>query len=189
METQDPLDREIAEKKARYQQLKSELDTVAVELRVLERAASLRPARPIRETSVNRKKPTPAVKKARGGSGKRHSGRQPGSISESWQSVLRGMYRRGSKKASYEEIHAITERNGMGIGIASTRDRVRNMVKTGLLSGNASRGFAVTEEAIHRFGLDKGNEAPAGNARGASEAGEDATSLNENRTKVSDMFG
>lgn len=187
----DKLDQEIAAKRREVTLYKAQYDAAALELRALERAASLRPSAstPAHTSPAEQPKVSKARERTRTRSTVRKGGRQPGSISVSWQNVLREMYRTGNRKHKYDAIHTITQRLGLGVSEASTRDRVRNMTKTGLLSGGPAKGFAVTDEAIAKFGLAQSNEAPNGKSVSASEAGEGATSPNESQTKVKNLFG
>ena len=57
--------------------------------------------------------------------------------------------------------------------MSSIRDRVRNLVKTGLMAGDVQSGFTVTQDAVERFGFTKGNEASAGASEANAEGGND----------------
>jgi hypothetical protein len=187
----DKLDQEIEAKRREVAHYKAQHDAAALELRALERAAALRPSvsTALEVSIIEPPKNPKAREKTKVRTIVRKGGRQPGSISPNWQNVLRAMYRSGNRKHKYDAIHAITERLGLGLSDASTRDRVRNMTKTGLLSGNPARGFAVTDEAVAKFGLAQSNEAPNGKPVSASEAGEGATSPNESQTSFKNVFG
>lgn len=88
-------------------------------------------------------------------------GRKPGSISKEWQEILRHVYQDG-KPLTYEEIAEYANLLGNELQISSVRDRVRNLLRTGLVSGDAESGFVVTKDAVERFSFTKENGEPAG---------------------------
>lgn len=157
----DKLDSLISEKLAQKKVLEAKLSGVQKELTVLDAevealqtAAELRPANGRTKTK---------------GSGKK--GRQPGAISEEWRNVLAEvvLHYDVNNRASYNDIHAVAELLNLNIALNSVRDRVRNMVKTGLLAGTPDDGFYVTEAAVNKFDFET-EKAPA-EAEANSEIG------------------
>ena len=144
----DDLDKAIAEKRRERDDAKAALERLAVELAMLEHAATLRPA--ITAIRVGRREPAPGNARASG----RSSGRQPGSISADWQAVLRAM-NATAQPHFYLSIADIAARNRINASPGSVRDRVRNFVKSGFLVGTPETGFTVTQAAIDRFGFQK----------------------------------
>ncbi|MDO8839624.1 MAG: hypothetical protein Q7V31_11910 [Parvibaculum sp.] len=180
----DKLDQAIVAKRREVEKLKMQHHTASLELKALERAAALRPgATPVTDRVEDRPQNAVTAAKARPRTRERirKGGRKVGSISKDWREVLHMIFVMENKRQTYPDIHSIAQMMGLNVSEASTRDRVRNMVKTGLLSGTPERGFAVTDEAIAKFGFAQSNEAPAGKSGSASEAGEAATSPNESR--------
>jgi uncharacterized coiled-coil protein SlyX len=141
----DALDNMISEKRAEAERLREQVRVLEAELAALQLAAQLRPA----PTS---KRP---AKAARSG-----GGRRPGDISRDWRAILGAIYSRGNA-VSYEDVAAVAAEQGNDLAPSSVRDRVRNMVKTGLMEGNPQDGFTVTEDAAERFDFAKENEGAA----------------------------
>ncbi|MFW5655339.1 MAG: hypothetical protein ACOCYW_06795 [Roseicyclus sp.] len=142
----DALDKMISDKRAEAENLRGRIRVLEAELAALELAAQLRPA----------------TKGGVGGKASRHGGgRRPGDISKDWRQILARVYATGAP-VGYEQIMSIAAELGNNLADSSVRDRVRNMVKTGLMAGNAKDGFFVTEDAAERFSFAKENEPPEG---------------------------
>ncbi|MDJ1015054.1 MAG: hypothetical protein QNJ35_00975 [Paracoccaceae bacterium] len=140
----DALDEMIAEKKRQHADFERRLRILEAEITALETAAQIRPA-------------AKSGKKG-GGVG---SGRTKGAISQAWREVLAEMHKRDAP-LDYDQIAEITNEIGNPVTLSSVRDRVRNLVRTDLLKGDAEKGFVVTPVAIIRFGFPiKHSEAAA----------------------------
>jgi len=84
-------------------------------------------------------------------------GRQPGAITKQWRTVLERLYGRG--RMPYSVIHdTYVKVTGSEITASGVRDRVREMVRMGHMSGDAQAGFEVTASAALRFELSKNIE-------------------------------
>lgn len=153
----DALDKIIGEKRAEAESLRERVRVLDAELAALELAAQLRPAT---KGSVGGK-PT-----------RRGGGRRPGDISKDWRQILGRVYAMGVP-VGYEQIMGAAAALGNELADSSVRDRVRNMVKTGLMAGDAKEGFVVTEDAAERFGFAKENEASAEVSEASAESAED----------------
>ena len=156
----DALDKLIIEKRADGQSLREALMKNEAEIAVLELAARLRPASarvhaPRVDVAGGDERRTSSVPSRHGG------GRKQGDISHVWRGVLAGMYAHNGR-LSYERIHAVTAVTGLDITLASVRDRVRSFIATGLVEGDPEIGFAVTQDAVERFGFTKENDPPEG---------------------------
>lgn len=155
----DALDKMIGEKRAEVSELQARVDVLRAELAALEMAAKLRPS-----SSAAQSRGGYAAPKRSGG------GRRPGDISHEWRGILEGVYRLGMA-VDYEMIAEIADERGSKLAMSSVRDRVRNLTRTGLMAGDTTQGFVVTEDAVERFGFTKENgghgsppEAKAGEA-------------------------
>lgn len=169
----DALDKEIEARRRERARLVEKIRALDVTVSALERASALRPA-----DSAESAKSYQAgiVQRQRSGDvdqslisggaspGLKKGGRKPGDINKEWRGVLEFLYGDGSPQ-KYDQIILAVEMCGMMISDASVRDRIRNLVRTGLMSGDAKGGFIVTENAAERFGFAKGN--------GPSEDGSD----------------
>jgi hypothetical protein len=152
----DKLAQTISDKRAEAEGLRARLAVLEAELSALELADRLRPV-----TTYGGDRPS------QGRSARKGGGRRPGDISQVWRSILRGVYQLG-EPVDYAMIQMIAQDQGQNIETSSVRDRVRNLVKTGLMYGDVQTGFTVTEDAAERFDFAKKNEPP----RGGSEIGE-----------------
>ena len=151
----DALEKLIADKIRRRDELDREQLTLVAEIDALQLAARLRPAHQ-RQDMVGRGEPKAISAQPRSG-----GGRKPGDISHSWRRVLGAMHVFGEPH-SYDSIADIAKRQGLDISISSVRDRVRNLVSTGLVEGDSDTGFTVTQDAVERFGFIKENDPPKG---------------------------
>lgn len=165
----DKLDTLISNKKAEIDEINKQIERLAkrhdrllIEMDALKQAAELRPVSPLRSVA-------PAVSTGRG-PGTR-GGRQKGDISHDWRNVLRDIAAL-HRRVSYGEIQMVAENNKIKAKLPSVRERVRNLVDTKLMTGNAKSGFLVTKHAIERFGLAN-DEAPNVATSGASKTGEE----------------
>lgn len=156
----DALDKIIAEKRAERDALLEKARLLDAEVSALELAAELRPATT----------PSRAGKRA-GVTGRKGGGRKPGDISHAWREILMSVYQ-ASAPHSYDEISAVAAGRGNDLAMSSVRDRVRNLVQTGLMAGDARDGFTVTQDAAERFGFAKKNDPP----EGGSDTGEGGAS-------------
>lgn len=151
----DALDQAISAKRDEIARLRASLDVLSAELAALEYAATLRPATTSRggRAAVS---PAETPRKSAGG-------RRPGDISLQWRKILGEVYRRGIP-LDYDAISDVARSQGKEIGLASIRDRIRNLANSGLVDGDPSAGFIVTEMAAQRFGFTKNNAPPEGEA-------------------------
>ena len=155
----DKLQQMIMEKKAEVEDLRSRISVLEAEVAALELADKLRPV------TVS----SPGRPASQGGA-RSSGGRRKGDISKVWRGILKGIYDLGAP-VDYDTVEMIARKQGQELALSSIRDRVRNMVKTGLMVGDVQSGFTVTEDAAERFGFAKENEPPDG----GSETGGAAT--------------
>lgn len=142
----DDLDKLIIDKRAERDAYAEKVRLLDAQIAAFETAARLRP---------------PPVANARSETGRRTSsarpsggGRKPGDISHVWRGILQDTVSLG-RRAAYEDILSIAENRGNALVLSSVRDRVRNLISTGLMEGDTSAGFLVTDEAIQRFGFSR----------------------------------
>jgi hypothetical protein len=149
----DDLDDEIREKQKQREEIRRQLESLDQEIRLLSRAASLRPARARRpaEPPVGFVGFLPAKKRL---------GKPAGAISMPWRAVLRGIYAT-DRKVSVEDLLERAQSARIQTKIANVSARARDFVARGYLEGSISDGFVVTEKAASRFGFVKKNEPPA----------------------------
>lgn len=147
----DALDQMISEKRAEVSGLKDRIKVLEAELAALELAASLRPAAKSGQYPATR--PKPSVGKG--------GGRRKGDISMDWRRILSKVHAL-KRRVSYEDVSEIAAASGNPLEMASIRDRVRNLVRTGLMEGDASIGFSVTPNAVERFSFANENDPPEG---------------------------
>ncbi len=164
----DALEKLIDDETAALETVRSQITTLREQERVqaakvlaLQEAARLRPITPKNGSS----RANATVRR----------GKPKGAISEAWRNALRRIHSTGTR-LSYD---AIAELYSFGTGetanMASVRDRIRSMVKSGLIDGNPQEGFTVTEDAAKRFGFANEN----GEAEASPDADEATTSSNE----------
>lgn len=151
----DALEKLIADKIRRRDELERERLTLVAEIDALQLAARLRPA-PQRQDMVGRAEPKATPVQSRSG-----GGRKPGDISHSWRRILAVVHKQGGP-VGYDRIADIAAGMGAEITLSSVRDRVRNLVSTGLVEGDPDTGFTVTQDAVERFGFTKKNDPPKG---------------------------
>jgi hypothetical protein len=154
----DALDKEIQAKRVTLAKLDSERERVVIELKALERAASLRPIYGAADIQENGDNTAINIQTRRRGGG----GKPPGAISPAWRGVLEEMYAGGPYK--YHEFLAVAQMRGITTNATAVRDRVRALAIMGFLAGNPSEGFIVTKEAAMRFGFTEKDEAPTAKA-------------------------
>lgn len=156
----DALEQMIRTEEERLDRFRAQVSLQEIKVGTLKEAAALRPA-------VTSGKKAPGA--ARGG---RIGGKPRGAISAPWKGTLAELYSWGGHypyariKRCYDHV------NNADLSLPSVRDRVRSLVETGLMEGDADQGFSVTEDAAKRFGFAKRTEAPSDNAAGASETGD-----------------
>ena len=167
----DALDKLIMENRAERQNLRDALMKKEAEIAALELAARLRPA-PTRGHASREDVVGGDERRTTNAASRHGGGRKSGDISHAWRGVLAGMYAQ-NKRLSYEGIHAVTLRSGLLISLSSVRDRVRSFISTGLVEGGPEIGFAVTQDAVKRFGFTKENDPP----KGGSDATDATTSV------------
>lgn len=151
----DALDQAIAEKSRAAESLRAQLRVLEAEIAALQLAAKLRPA----TTSTSKPRATRIASGGRGG------GRRQGDISHDWRAILGEIFQRGTP-VDYAGIANIAESHGKPLAPSSIRDRIRNMVNTGLVAAAPDGGFVVTAEAVERFGFTKRNDPPEGGSDG-----------------------
>lgn len=84
-------------------------------------------------------------------------GKPKGAISQVWRDTLRRLHSTGARQ-SYEAIAELYSfGTGDNVNMSSVRDRVRAMVKSGLIEGSPHEGFRVTEDAAKRFSFANEN--------------------------------
>jgi hypothetical protein len=155
----DKLERLISEKQTEIDRAGDEINALAkkrerlvIELDALRQAASLRPTA---NGPVARVDPAAASR----------GGRQKGDISKEWRRILYAVWQR-HRRVSYGEIQIIAQELGIETQLPSIRERVRNLGKTGLLTGTSKLGFLVSKQAVERFGFS--DEEPSDEAEGSS---------------------
>ena len=155
----DALDRLILDKRGDGDKLRAALLKNEAEIAVLELAARLRPvaAASIAMVDVDKRD----ALRTTGATPRHGGGRKPGDISHAWRRVLAGMNSQEGR-LSYDRITALTAQYGLKVTLSSVRDRVRNFLATGLVEGDPENGFAVTQDAVERFGFTKENDPPEG---------------------------
>lgn len=146
----DKLQQMIMEKKTEVEDLRSRISVLEAEVAALELADKLRP---VTASSAGR----PASRSGARGSG----GRRKGDISKVWRGILKEIYDREAP-VDYDTVEMIAREQGQELALSSIRDRVRNMVRTGLMAGGVQSGFTVTKDAAERFGFAKENSGSAG---------------------------
>jgi hypothetical protein len=135
----DALDIMIRDQLAELEALRLQLAAQEAKVEALQQAAALRPI-------VSGRKSSPA----------KLGGKPRGAISSQWKEALRLMYASGSAPWHYAAIKATFDlANHKDLNLASVRDRVRSLVETGLMSGDAEHGFTVTELAAKKFGFER----------------------------------
>lgn len=145
----DKLDQEIEEARRRRDEAKRLFEQLETEVRILERAASLRP-------SVGQPQPHGAAVH-RAITVVRKGGKPPGAISMAWRKVLAAI-----DASDVLEIPSPPEiyfeeatRQGLDTSLASVRDRLKFFESQGYVSGNQLTGYRVTAHAREKLGLDK----------------------------------
>lgn len=136
----DQLDKEIVAKRKELDDLKRKSEICEFELRMLEKAAKLRPALPAQTASVE----APAQ------DGTRRGGRQPGSISVKWREALLAWAKDGNKPLDIDGIYLLT-RPILGLTHASVRERIRQYQSQSIIEVAADGKFTVSDWAIKRF--------------------------------------
>ena len=180
----DKLERFMADKQAELKNVVKQIDELAkrhehllIEMSVLKQAAALIPSGPPKSVGA-------AL--AGQGAGTR-GGRQKGDISRKWQEVLRKLWHM-HRRVSFGEIQMLAQDTGMTVKLPSVRERVRNMVQTKLMTGNAKSGFMVTKHAAERFSFAEKDETPDAGTSGASKTDGASTPSNEGQ-EISDLLG
>jgi hypothetical protein len=139
----DALDNMIRDQLIELDRLRRELTAKEATVDALQQAAALRPLVSSRKTSTGK-----------GG------GKPKGAISAPWKETLGALYRAGQGPWGYPAIKVCFDgTNDKDLNLASIRDRVRSLVESGLMSGDADHGFTVTELAARKFNFKKA-EAP-----------------------------
>lgn len=151
----DALDKMIADKRAERDALGERVRLLDAEIAALETAARLRPV--ASSPAPRNAERAPTTTKRGGG------GRRPGDISMQWRKILADVHELGGVD-SYDQIAEIATMHGAQLALSSVRDRVRNLLATGLMEGGAGDGFRVTEQAAERFGFAKESAPPEGGA-------------------------
>jgi hypothetical protein len=146
--TKDALDNEIEAKRREREEARTRLAALEVELRTLERAASLRPIK-----VAHRQMPSADIEQ-RSDSRK---GRQLGAISKDWQKILALIATHYPEGATPEEIASF----GPGIGLANlrptdARQRAEKYIILGYFEANGNR-YKVTLTARERFRIGAPN--------------------------------
>lgn len=138
----DELDREIEGARRRRDDTKRLLEQLEIEVRILERAASLRPAAGKEQDT----EPSP-----------RRGGKPPGAIGMAWRKVLAAIDANDALEVPLyaEAFFAEAVRQGMQTSLASVRERLKFFESQGYVSGNQLMGYTVTEHAREKLGLDK----------------------------------
>ena len=169
MRRMDALEQMIRTEEERLSKLRADVALQEIKVGTLKEAAALRPA------------PIPGKKNSGAARSGRIGGKPRGAISGPWKSTLAELYAHGGPypyariKSCYDYV------NKADLALPSVRDRVRSLVETQLLEGDADTGFSVSEIAAGRFGFAKKTEAPVGSADGTPE-GRAATQPNHQRT-------
>lgn len=146
----DKLDTEIAAKKDSVARMKRQIETAEIELRVLEYAASLRPAS-LENQEIGHV--ARSMAHALPDSGHR-GGRQPGSISRKWREVLAlwvAHDQNGNKWLDMDGIHLL-QRPFLGLAPSSTRERIRQYADVGHVEELDGK-YRVSQTAIEKFSL------------------------------------
>lgn len=155
----DQLDREIEETRRRRDDAKRLFDQLEIEVKVLERAAKLRPAGRAMASAA------PSGAPADEASPVRRGGKPAGTISMAWRRVLAqtiGV----PEYVPLAEFQKMAEVEGIGATLASVRDRLRAFEALGYVVGDTQSGYRVTPAAVEKFSL-VANEKPAPSADSA----------------------
>jgi hypothetical protein len=137
----DALDREIETKRLELEKVRVRTAELEVELRVLERAAALRPPR-----SSQRATPPPKEQRRSG-----RGGRVPGAISKPWRAILMKVHELYPDGATIDEIASF----GLALGLRNLRARdarqqAEKYVAHGFMEPVGDR-YKVTNLAAERF--------------------------------------
>lgn len=182
------VEAEISSRETEVARLRETIVLANVELAAFEKAASLRP--------IGTAGGDEDASDSSDGEGRRR-GRQQGAISRAWRAALGHLYF-VEHRFDYELMLAAAQECGITTSLASIRDRARDYVKQGLLSGSAEEGFRVTEKAAEQFKFD---QAPAAGHEGhapevleveelRNDAASDAETLREQgATSEERLFG
>lgn len=137
--------------KTTYENLQQDIRLADVEIRALEKAASLRPhgeagtgADPRDLVSGQSAIIAAQDKSARGG-------RQPGSISMKWRSALSDVVAAGNAPVEFQQFYLLT-RARLGLTEASVKERVRQYVNDGILAESDGM-ISVSQQSIDRYDL------------------------------------
>lgn len=157
----DALDQEIEAKRRELETARAQIEALAVELRALERAAALRPARQGQRSSL-----PPSSPRRRSGRG----GRMPGAISKPWRQILIRVAKVYPNGAIVEDIAAF----GASVGLSNLRPRdarqqCEKYLRHGFVEQVSGNRYKVTAAAIERFaGADPAPRPSAPDDRQAS---------------------
>ncbi|MEQ1648434.1 MAG: hypothetical protein ABL898_07605 [Hyphomicrobiaceae bacterium] len=122
------------------------LRDMEIELRTLEKAASMRPLPEVAATAVV----TDDLNKTVAATAKR-GGRQPGSISKVWRLALGDIVSAGNQPVDADQFYLLT-RGRLGLAQNSVRERLRQYAALGLLV-EAGGKYCVSDTTIERFKL------------------------------------
>lgn len=154
----DKLDLEIQKLRNELADLERKRLDVQHELRGLERAAQLRPA----VGSGLQPAPAPQTPVIRMGS----PPSPVGIMSELWIKTLEEVGLTKGRRMLHPEILEIAKRFGFMGSASSCRDRVRTHRTSGLLGGDSTRGYFLTEEGRAKLSAQKTTEGPTAQATG-----------------------
>jgi hypothetical protein len=153
----DRLDTEIVEKLREVASLRKQLEALELEVKVLKRAAQLRPSGGASDgfivNGLDGENRRPADVKT----DVRKFGRQPGAISMPWRGVLKDIYDSGNHGVNLAGLVLLANRRGIELLERSAKETTKRYVENGFLDETRSGEFVVTEAAISRFDLSSTN--------------------------------
>jgi hypothetical protein len=98
----------------------------------------------------------------------RERGRPIGSFSPEWTKVLIKISEAG--RADYPKVFEFADEVGIKSGRDAVRDRIREYLKSGLLVGDAAKGFSVDQAKAESRGILQGRKgSPEGEAEGVGK--------------------
>jgi hypothetical protein len=148
---QDPLDQEIAAKKASIATKERDLEMERIELRALQRAASLRPFH--RKNGVSRLE-HPAADAGGHAPRERSRGKLRGTLSNRWREIMRRVVMEGNEPLPPDLWSVVAHQAGFDLEVKSARDWLRRGVGAQLgFIDRQGDAYRVSQAAIEKFNL------------------------------------
>lgn len=153
----DALDQLIASETQSLADLLTRYNSQKIKVDALMAAAAARPA--ARPNQVSKATPS-------------SGGKPKGAISVAWRVVLEKAYQLG-RAVSYQDVQTLyAQEHGKERDLSSIRDRIRNFIESGFITGTPETGFTVTDVAVAKFSFSKPTQASEGNGSLGSDASE-----------------